>query len=750
MSTASADSRMLLVFKDLRAGLVVFLVALPLCLGVALASKAPPISGLVAGIVGGIVVGLLSRSHTSVSGPAAGLTAVVAVQITELGLGAFLLAVVVAGFFQIVLGLLRAGSLSAFFPSAVIKGLLAAIGILLILKQLPHLLGDDRVPEGSMAFQQEDQETTFSEIFSLSEHWEAGAAAIGLSTFALLLLWDRIPALKKSLIPAPLVIVAVGIALVKGLARIGEPWALGTANLVEVPVAASLADLLSLAQRPDFSQWLRPGIYVAAVTLALVASLETLLNVEAVDKLDPQKRSTSTSHELIAQGVGNVTSGLLGGLPVTSVIVRSSVNINAGAQSKLSAIFHGILLVAAVGLVPGVLNLIPKACLAAILIHTGIKLASIKLIKQMWNEGWNQFLPFAVTVIAIILTDLLVGVCIGLVVSVGFILRSNLRRPLRRILEKHVGGEVLRIELANQVSFLNRAALTRCLDEVQAGGHVLIDARGTDYIDPDILDLLREYQREIAPARGVEVSLIGFQEQYRLEDRILFADYTSRGLRDQLTPAAVLRILKDGNERFRSGQRLYRDLHRQVCQTAEKQYPLAVILACIDSRAPAEIIFDLGLGDIFSVRIAGNVAKEKVLGSLEYSCNVAGAKLILVMGHTGCGAVRAALDLAVQHRGASEATGCEHLDALVDYIQKSITPAMLQEGEKAQLEGLHQLADLVAERNVRRTRGIILEQSPSLARLVSLGQLAVVGAMYDLHSGEIRFLDEAEDQGGNT
>jgi carbonic anhydrase/SulP family sulfate permease len=306
---------------------------------------------------------------------------------------------------------------------------------------------------------------------------------------------------------------------------------------------------------------------------------------------------------------------------------------------------------------------------------TGLKLASPKLVRQLWAEGRPQFLPFAVTVLAIVTTDLLKGIAIGLLVALGFILHSNLRRPLRRVLEKHVTGDVLRVELANQVSFLNRAALEQTLRTVPRGGHVLIDARNTDYIDPDILDLLDDFAKTTAPAHGVDLSFVGFKGRYpRLEDKIQFVDHSSRDVRDALTPEQVLQIFKDGNQRFLSGQRLTRDLVRQVHATSRGQNPMAVVSSCVDSRTPAALIFSMGIGDIFSVRIAGNVARDKVLGSMEYSCCVAGAKLILVLGHTSCGAVRTAVELARKEQTAEEATGCKHIDVLINDIQQSIDP----------------------------------------------------------------------------
>jgi carbonic anhydrase/SulP family sulfate permease len=658
--------------RDLGAGLVVFLVALPLCLGIALASGAPLFSGIVAGVVGGVLVGALSGSHTSVSGPAAGLTAIVLAEITALGtFDAFLLAVVIAGFVQIVLGLLRTGSLAAFVPTSVIKGLLAAIGVILVLKQLPHVLGHDTDPEGEMAFEQPDHENTFSELLAVMDDLHAGAAVIGLTSIALLVLWGRSRRLQRSRMPAPLVVVIVGLVLGLAFESLGEPWAISASHLVQVPLAREVGGVAGLLRTPDFSAWTNPVVYTAAVTIAIVASLETLLNLQAVDKLDPQQRESPGSRELWAQGVGNIASGLLGGIPITSVVIRGSVNVYAGAATKLSTIVHGVLLAGSVLLLPGLLNRIPLSCLAAILLVTGFKLASPGLVRQMLAAGRDQFIPFMATVLAIVLTDLLVGLGLGMAVALGFILARHSRRPLRRLRERHLGGDVIHIVLPIQVSFLNQRALQLALDEVPRGGHVLVDAQQTDYVDPDVLAMLREYRDVTAPARGVHLSMTGFHEDHRLEDEIQFVDYSTRELQDRMTPAQVLEVLRQGNERFHQGRRLDRDLARQVGATARGQHPLAVVLSCIDSRTPAELVFDMGLGDVFSVRVAGNVLSPKVLGSMEYGTAVAGARLIVVMGHTSCGAVTAAVDFTAVG-SAAEATGCQHLDHILRDIQRTV------------------------------------------------------------------------------
>lgn len=731
--------------RDLVSGLVVFLVALPLCLGVALASNAPLFSGILAGIVGGVVVGLLSGSSTSVAGPAAGLAAVVATQIGALGsFRAFLLAVVIAGIIQVILGVARTGFISAFFPSSVIKGLLAAIGVILVLKQLPHLVGHDPDPIGDLAFSQADQRNTFSEIVASTLDIQPGAAVVGILSILVLVVWDRTKALKKSIIPAPLVVVLAGLGISLLLGKIGGAWAIESSHLVAVPVAGSLSELGGLLQLPDFSQWTNPAVYRSAVVIAIIASLETLLNLEAVDKLDPEKRTSPPNRELVAQGVGNMVSGLLGGLPLSSVVVRSSVNIDAGGKTKLATVTHGLLLALCVMLLPMWLNKVPLAALAAILLMTGLKLASPRLIRQMWSEGRSQFLPFVITVGAIVLTDLLVGILIGLAVSVGFILHSNLRSPLRRVMEKHIGGDVLRIELAKQVTFLNRAMLTRTLAEVPRDSHVLIDARNADYIDADIRDIIADFSKDTAPAHGVELSLLGFEEKHQLEDRIQYVDLSTRDVRSTLTPDRVLDLLMAGNERFRTGQRLTRDFGRAVDATSDGQYPMAVVLSCIDSRTPAEILFDLGLGDIFSVRIAGNVAKEKVLGSMEFACALAGAKLILVMGHTSCGAVKAAVDLFSSEKTVAEATGCKHLGAVVSEVQKSIVPATFDAHVHRDAEQKAAYVDEVARRNVQRTIGLIRRESEALNNLVKEGKIKIVGGLYDVRTGNVELLHDAE------
>lgn len=716
-----------IVVRDLRAGLVLFLITLPLCLGIALASNAPLMSGIVTGVVGGILVGLLSGSHTSVSGPAAGLAAVVVTQVKTLGsYERFLAALILAGVLQIALGALRAGFIKFYFPTSVIKGLLTAIGVLLVLKQLPHVIGRDPDPIGDMSFRQPDGLNTFTELVHSIAAIQPSAALIGVASLVLLIVWDR-SRLRASPVPAPLAVVLLGMGLAAVLKTPG--WALGSNHLVQVPAHGGFGALANLpgVRTSSFGD---PAVLFAALTLALVASLETLLNLEGIDKLDPRRRVSPPDRELVVQGIGNIVAGLLGGLPMTSVILRGSANIQAGAATRFSTVFHGVFLLAFVVLIPGVLNLIPLAALSAILLMTGVKLASPSIVREMWSEGPTQFVPFAVTIAAIVFTDLLTGVLLGLATSAFFILRSNLRRPVRRFIEKHVTGTVLRIELAPQVSFLNRAILLQALAEAPAGGHVVIDARSTDYIDPDVLDLLQEFRNQTAVARGVTVSMEGFRDKYGFQDHIQYVDVTTREAREALTPAKVLAFLKDGNERFRRGERLSRDLMRQVDATAHGQHPFAVVLACIDSRTSTELIFDLGLGDIFSVRIAGNIVAPDVLGSMEYACAVAGAKVILVLGHTSCGAVHATVDQIE----AGRAPQSDNLAGITSYIGESVG-ALPHPVDAAFL-------DAVAKRNVQRTIVEIGMRSPVLREQVAAGRVAIAGAMYDVRSGSVDFLEE--------
>jgi carbonic anhydrase/SulP family sulfate permease len=731
--------------NELTAGLVVFLVALPLCLGVAFASGAPVFSGVLAGVIGGIVVGVLSGSPLSVSGPAVGLSAIVAAQISELGsFENFLAALLVSGVLQVLLGLSRAGSIAGFFPSSVIKGLLAAVGILLILKQIPHAVGHDPDPEGEMSFFQTDDKNTFTELASMLEDFQPGAMAVGIGSLLLLLLWSRVSFLKKSPVPAPLAVVLLGVLANEAFLKLGAFWSIDSTHLVAGPIPSHWGQFPEFLSFPNLSAFQTPAVYMAGLTLAMVASVETLFGLEAVDKLDPQQRSSPPNRELIAQGIGNMVAGLVGAMPISALVVHGSVNVNAGAKTKASTIIQGVFLLTVVALIPAWLRKIPIASLAAVLIVTGAKLAHPALFKQMWRGGWSQFIPFMVTVVGIVFTDLPGGIMLGAATSIGFILRSNFLQPIHRVVERHVSGEVLRIGLPNQVSFFKRAALEKVLREVPQGGHVLLDARNTDYVDPDVLDLIEDFGKTIAPAHGVKLSKIGFKKGYAFQDDIQFVDYSSREAQSALSPKVALEILRAGNERFCSGHRIERDLTLQRSATADGQFPIAVIFSCIDSRTPVEMVFDLGLGDVFSVRIAGNIARGKVLGSMEYSCTVAGAKLLLVMGHSSCGAVSAAINLFKSDQSVLEATGCGNLEGLLTEIQKAVDPMEALAARTWQPAQRAAYSDTVAKRNVLRTVRTIRTESQTLDKMVREQRLAIVAAFQDVKTGKVSFYQTAD------
>lgn len=490
--------------SDIPSSIVVFLVALPLCLGVALASNAPLFSGIIAGVVGGIVIGSLSGSQLSVSGPAAGLTAIVAAAILKLpSFETFLLSVALCGVLQMVLGFIKAGVIGDYIPNCVIKGMLAAIGLILILKQFPHLVGYDADFEGDETFVQGNNENTFSAIAHAFRAITPVALLIGVSGLLFQIFWEKFTAGKKGfirLVPAPLIVVLMAVGI--NLAFQSSDNSLGADHLVKIPVANSTGEFLSFFTFPDFSQITNGTMWVTAVTLALVASLETLLSIEAIDALDPYQRVTNKDRELRAQGIGNMLSGMIGGLPVTSVIVRSSANVNSGAQTKMSTIMHGMLLLLCVALIPVVLNQIPLAALAAILIFTGYKLAKPALFVMYYKKGWDQFLPFVITIVAILLTDLLKGVFIGIGVGLIFVLRSNFRSAVFVV---HDAQNYL-FRLRKDVSFMNKPIIKNKLEEVPADSYVLIDASRADFIDRDVVEVIEDFMVH-APLKNIRVEL---------------------------------------------------------------------------------------------------------------------------------------------------------------------------------------------------------------------------------------------------
>ncbi len=497
--------------NDLPASIVVFFVALPLCLGIALASGAPLFSGVIAGIIGGVVVGALSGSQIGVSGPAAGLAAIVLTAIGTLGgFENFLLAVVLGGIIQIVLGFLKAGVIGYYFPSSVIKGMLTGIGIIIILKQIPHFFGYDVDPEGDFAFLQIDGENTFSEIFKTFNFISLGATIIAVLGLAVIMFWDKI-LLKKAkiftLIQGPLVAVVIGIIYVS-VTEGSRVFGISSDHLVNVPIPNDVSSFLGQFNFPNFGAITNTDVWVTAFTIALVASLETLLCVEATDKLDPEKRVTPTNRELIAQGSGNILSGLVGGLPITQVIVRSSANIQSGGKTKLVAIIHGLLLLISVLLIPKLLNLIPLSVLASILLVVGYKLAKPSLFKTMYQLGWKQFVPFIVTVVGIVFTDLLVGISLGMGVGIVVILIKSYQNSHFLHMEDISNGlQKFKITLAEEVTFFNKGAILKELDHLPEASFLELDVRKTRYLDNDIVEILEDFS-EKARNRNINIKLI--------------------------------------------------------------------------------------------------------------------------------------------------------------------------------------------------------------------------------------------------
>ncbi len=517
---------------DLPSGLVVFLVAVPLCLGIALASGAPFFSGIISGIIGGIVIGALSNSALSVSGPAAGLAALVLGAITAIGdFPLFLCAVLIAGIVQILLGVAKLGGIANYIPGSVIKGMLTSIGILIIAKQIPHAFGYDKDEKGNITELFPFGNENMHELLQPLQHIEVGVTLLCILSIVIMIVWEK-PFIKKRVkfVPGALVAVIVAVIINEIWIKTGSKLAAESEHLVQIKAAGSASEFFSFFTLPDFKGFTNGTVLVYGIVIALIASLETLLSIEAIDNLDPERRVTNTNRELFAQGVGNAVAGLIGGLPVTSVIVRSSANVNSGAKSKLSAIIHGVMLLVSIVLIPGLLNKIPLSALAAILLITGYKLAKPSVFTGFWKAGKYQFIPFIVTVVVIIGVDLfalvpalrgkglLVGVVAGLIAAAGAILHGNLKNSYYFHAEKHNEGDTINIKLSEEVSFLNKAAIRETLDHMPAKSAVIIDASNTRYIDYDILGLIKEFRDIKAPLKNIQLQLVGFKEVYKIEN----------------------------------------------------------------------------------------------------------------------------------------------------------------------------------------------------------------------------------------
>lgn len=715
---------------DIVAAIVVSLVALPLCMGIALASGAPLFTGLITGVIGGVVVGALSGSSVSVSGPAAGLVAVVISGVNELGsYEAFLLALCFAGLLQVMLGLLRAGFISDYVPSNVIQGLISAIGVLIIIKQLPLAICRHSDFNSLInGLKRAQEQLGFGHFLEFSAYFNISSIMIATTTILIMVYWKKLafhPFLKT--IPAAIVAVVISVLLGIFFDTFWPAFALETTHYVAMPTINSFSTFLENLRGPDFSRLNDKHIYIQAFIIAVVASLETMVSLEAADQLAQKHKRSSRNRELIAQGVGNSLSALTGGLPIASVVVRSSVNIAAGSKTKLSVILHGLLLLGSVLFLSEWLNYIPIPALAAILIYTGYKLCQYAVFKSMYEQGIGYFLPFIATFIGILFTGLLNGVVIGLLVSMILILYNHSKGKFTRVKEKYPTGTVIRYILPQKLSFLNKPAIVRCLEEIPKNSKIIIDASLTEYMEHDISEIIKNFKLFVSKQKNITLNLEGFKARYPELEQVDFINVMGVSAQQTLTPQEVLKILQEGNERFLHRQMIHKNYLQQISATSVSQHPLAVVVSCIDSRVPVEVILDLNIGDVFVVRIAGSVINSDILASIEFACAVSGAKAVVVMSHSNCGAIKAAID----------SVSLGHIQGLVEKIR----PAILMETEVTEERHSENktFVNKVAEYNAQLSLKRIYDQSPIMQELVDKEAVGLVQAMYDITTGEVRF-----------
>ena len=718
--------------KDFLSSFVVFLVAIPLCLGIALASNASLFAGIITGCIGGIVVGLLSASNVSVSGPAAGMVAVVLSTVSALGsYELFLLALLIAGLVQVIAGLFRIGFIANYVPTNVIKGLLAAIGILIIIKQIPLAIGYF-APNGHTieALKSAEEGVDIHYTLSFFSHISLSAFSITLISLLILYTWDKFPYRFFKTIPAAFAVVLFGIIMNIFYREFIPQLALQSFHLVNIPAIQSVSAFVAQFKYPDFSGLQHLPVYLYAIMIATIGSLEALLNFEAIEKIDKRHRYYSRNRELFAQGIGNMVSGMIGGLPITSVIVRSSVNIQAGAKTRWSTVFHGVLLLLSLTFMSSWLNAIPTASLAAILMYTGYKLANYALFKEMYAQGSRYFIPFLITLVAIVVTNLLMGILIGLAVSIFFILWHSSKKSFSIVQEHHPAGEILRLILPQQLTFLDRGSIIDGLNGLKPHSKVIIDASNTDYIDEDIMSIIEEYKGMLHKEKDILFNFEGFQAHYDIADTKHFIQATTYDVQNNLTPTQVLALLYEGNQRFVNNTPIHSNYKQQVAATSQSQHPIAVILSCIDSRVPVEIIFNLTLGDVFVIRIAGNIANIDILASIEFACDIAGAKLIVVLGHQRCGAIQA----------ACKNVQIGHIGSLVDKIKPAIEEALRT--QDASLETCLEdpaFIEAVTWHNVHHTKTWLEANSPIIRTLIAEEKVGLIGAYYNITNGQVVF-----------
>lgn len=712
--------------KDIPSGIVVFLVALPLCLGIALACGAPLISGLIAGIIGGLVIGSISQSEVSVSGPAASLTAVVLVAIEELGsFEIFLLALVIGGVLQFILGSLRAGLIADYMPTSIIKGLLAAIGLILIFSQIPYALGVELDKSQFLDYSQNYLAGVGQRVINIVESMAPGAIILSVISLSILVFWDKTFLRKIKLIPPFLVVVILGVILNQLFKFVMPSLYLDGIHLVSIPEIDGLTSLFTF---PDFSAIGNFQVWTYGLTIALIASIASLLAIEAADNLDPHKRRSPPNRELVAQGIGNTLSGLLGGIPITSVIVRSSVNIAAGAETKLSTIVHGALLVVSVLLLSPVINLIPLASLAVLLLVVGYKLASVTLFKSMYRKGWDQFIPFIITTLGILVTDVLIGVLIGAASSLFFLLRGNFYNPFYIESTKSLKGKTFRLELSNEVSFLNKPAIKSTLWNLPKNSKVIIDATFTTYVEPDVLEILDDFQNTFARENNIDVTITGLREKYDPKSKINLVKGPAEIKTNLSGPQEILDYLKDGNKRYVDGNLVSRRLRNKELMDFIKDAPLAAVINCIDMREPLNMLLNTDIGDLIPLRAAGNLVGDHLIHSTEVACRHQGAKLVLLMGNSGNSFIREALE---HYRKGNDS-----------YLIPLIAPALSSgkfSPEVLKSRDLKEVVDEITLWNLLESQNRILKQNQYIREQVDKGKLGICLAFFDRKTGEIEF-----------
>lgn len=714
--------------KDIPAGIVVFLVALPLCLGIALASGAPLISGLISGVIGGLVIGYLSKSNTSVSGPAASVSAVILLAIKDLGsFELFLGALVIAGVIQVILGIVKAGILADYMPTTVIKGLLAGIGIILILSQLPYSIGYELDKSKMLNFSDDFLGNAPAMISAFLNAFTLGAIVISIISLGILIFWDKTPLKNFKLIPPALVVVLLGVLLNQLFKYVTPSLYLDGIHLVKIPAVDSISTFFTF---PDFTGYNSLKVWTTALTIAVIASISTLLNIEATDNIDKLKRRTPPNHELIAQGIGNTLSGFLGGIAITSVIVRSSVNIEAGSQTKLSTIIHGLFLLVSVLFLSSVLNLIPLASLAAILLVVGYKLASIDVFRSLYKRGWNQFLPFVLTVIFIVLTDVLTGVLIGAALSIFFLLRSNYYNPFYIENIKYIQGEVIKMELSNEVSFFNKASIKNTLWSVPDNSKVLIDASFTSYIDPDVIDMLNDFQSTVAVDHNIKVNIIGLKDFYVLGEEIDFYKKTKAEIKARTSPKEILDYLKEGSTTYASRNLMSRKITSDNLIDHLDEAPLAVVITSVDLREPLNMMLNTAIGDLVTLRSTGHILDSQSILNLEISCRDQGAKLVLFYGNSNNGIIKKAL--------------INHLNNTPSSLSLLIADALNSDqfsNRDLTSESLDELTNEIVKFNIEKSKYDLVNNSSYFKEAFSKRKVGIASAFFNRDEKSMVFSD---------